>query len=189
MPRRDTSRTRILLFIILVTILLAYMVSFAISGINLKLDSAGPGPSLFTLDVSGKGGVEYEDYANAAPSLPSFDPAEGQWSFEGERLLDLGSHMQGLESHPPYHSNPFIEIELPSDATVDTYHKAVADLLGQGICRVGVFSPRPAEEYLPPHPIPGRTTESYVQVYGLLAVKSDNGSMRQCRDRFPPWPF
>jgi len=170
----------------LAAVLIIYAARFAAMQFWETENPSTPDLTDFTLEVYGEpGGTEFEDNAN--PTLPVFDPETGQWTLKGDRLDDFTSLVQGIEVGP-HGSSPFVIIDLPDSATVDVYRKAIASLSGQGICRVGVYSPAPAENLLPPYGNADWTPEGFVAVFRVLSVKQKSGVSQPCKDRFPAWP-
>jgi hypothetical protein len=99
---------------------------------------------------------------------------------------DLAEHIRGLDVGP-HGSSPFVIVRLPDDATVNDYRKALASAARQGICRIGVFSPAPAKEYLPPTGFGATLPQAYVPIYRIVSVKPDYLISTPCVDRFPAW--
>ena len=142
-------------------------------------------PKDFTLEVYGEpGGIEFEEGAN--PPLPLYEPETGQWSLGGNRIDDFAPLVQGLKVGP-HGSSPFVIVDLPESATVDVYRKAIASLASHGICRVGIFSPTPAENLLPTYENHDWPPKGFVAVFRVLSVKFDTGTSHECTDRFPAW--
>lgn len=181
------SRPRVYLLIILAALVLAYGTQYFAVEQTRSRYSQIPNPADFTLQLWGTTDHEYVD--GLVPELPIFDPETGFWLLEGNRIDDFAYLVQGLEIGP-HGSSPFVVVRLPTDATADTYRRAIASLVEQGICQIGVFSPFPAEEYLPPNLADADWLREgfYAPIYRVLSVKPDYLATRPCIDRFPAYP-
>lgn len=139
----------------------------------------------FLLQVYGEpGGVEYQRGDQA--ELPLFDPEHGSWTLDDQPLSEFVGQVEGL-GLGPHGSSPFIVIDLPDDATVEDYQKALASLSWHGICRVGVFAPKSNREFVTLRSDVARPDYTFVPVYRVLNVKFDTGASYECGDRFPAW--
>ena len=185
MLRKRISRTRVLLLVILVAILIIYGARIAATQLWITGNLDTIERKYFTLEVYGEpGGIVFEEGSN--PSLPLFEPETGQWILGEDRIDDFAPLIQGLEVGP-HGSSPFVIVDLPESATVGVYRKAIASLARHGICRVGIFSPAPAENLLPTYGNPDWPPKGYVAVFRVLSVKFDTGTSHECIDRFPAW--
>lgn len=179
------SRTRGLLLVILAAILLLHGARHLVSESWPVKQMSASEPTDFTLQVWGTDDFLFVD--DETPELPMFGPETGQWTLNGQPLADFVEVMRGLEVGP-HGSNPFVVVNLPPNATVDHYRRAIASLVEQGICQVGVYEPGPAAEYIPANAAnPDWPPQGYVSVYRVLSVEPDDLPAKGCEDRFPPW--
>lgn len=185
MLRKRISRTRVLLLVILVAILIIYVARMAAMQLWVTGNLDASDPKDFTIEVYGEpGGIVFEE--SSKPSLPLFEPETGQWNLGGDRIDDFDPLVQDLEVGP-HGSSPFVIVALPERATVGVYRKAIASLANHGICRVGIISPAPAENLLPTYGNPDWPPKGFVAVFRVLSVKFDTGTSHECIDRFPAW--
>ncbi len=183
---KQLGRTRLFLLVIFAAILIIYAARLVAMQLWATDNPDGPDLIDFTLEVYGEpGGIRFEENSN--PTLPVFEPETGQWDLGGELLGDFASQIQGFEVGP-HGSSPFVIVDLPENATVDVYRKAIASLARQGICRVGIYSPAPAENLLPPYGNPNWPPTRFVAVFRVSSVKQHSGVLEPCKDRFPAWP-
>ena len=185
MLRKRLGRTRLFLLVILVAILAVYAARVVAMRLWVTENLDAPDPTDFTLEVYGEpGGIVFEEGSN--PPLPLFDPETGQWNLGGDRLDDFAPLVRGIEVGP-HGSSPFVIVELPENATVGVYRKAIASLARHGICRVGINSTVPAKNPLPTYGNPDWPPKGFVAVFRVLSVKFDTGTNHECIDRFPAW--
>lgn len=185
MALKFNGSTRALL-VILAAILLIHLARFTTLHFWPPETERSQSPQDFTLAVYGDpGSVAFADGGSVA--LPQLDVASDQWTFVGERIFDFLPYMQALELDA-HGSHPYVIVRLSEGASVDDYRAAISSLAARGICRVGVLSPGPEENLLPPDKIAGnREPVTYVPVYRIMAVKDKSGVVQTCKDRFPAW--
>jgi hypothetical protein len=180
------GRTRLFLLVILAALLIMYAARFVAMQLWAAENPDAPDLMDFSLEVFGEpGGIEFA--TDSSPTLPVFEPETGQWNLGGDRLDDFASLVQGIEVGP-HGSSPFVIVDLPKSATVDMYRKAIASLAGHGVCRVGIYSPAPADNLLPAYENPDWPPTRFVAVFRVLSVKQHSGVSEACKDRFPAWP-
>lgn len=179
------SRVRGLLLVILAAVVIVHGTRIVATKLWLSQQTNVSNPTDFTLQVWGTEDLVFS--GGEVPELPMFQPETGQWTLGGQRLEDFTELVRGLEVGP-HGSNPFVVVNLPRSATADHYRQAIVSLTDQGICQVGVYSPNPAADYIPPNEAnPDWPPKGYVSVYRILSVKPDFLPSKECRDRFPPW--
>lgn len=179
------SRARGLLLVILAAVLILDGIWILGTKLWLPQQTTVSNPTDFTMQVWGTDDLVF--HGDEVPELPMFQPATRQWMLGGQRVEDFAELVRGLEVGP-HGSNPFVIVNLPTTATVDHYRQAIVSLSEQGICQVGVYSPKPAAEYFPPNEAnPDWPPEGYVSVYRIVSVKPDSLTLKKCEDRFPPW--
>jgi hypothetical protein len=185
MRRQLEIRTRTLLLIALAVIVAAQGLSLWLRLHQVDGDPDNSNDLNFLLEVYGEpGGVEYPE--GYRPELPRFNPSRGFWTFDGQPLSEFASYVEGLEVGP-HGSSPFVIIDLPDDATVGDYEKALASLTLHGICRVGVYAPLSNRKFVSLRPDSVPSDSIFVPVYRVINVKFDTGATHACVDRFPPW--
>lgn len=185
MLRKHLGRTRLFLLVVLAAILIIYAARFVAMQLWATENPDAPDLKDFTLEVYEEpGGIEFEENSN--PAFPLFEPETGQWNLGGNHLDDFTPLIQGIEVGP-HGSSPFVIVDLPENATVDVYRKAIASLARHGICRVGIYSPAPAENLQPTYGNPDWSPKGFVAVFRVLNVKFDTSTNHECIDRFPAW--
>ncbi len=180
------SRARGLLLVILAAVVIVHGTQFLATKLWFSQRTHVPNVTDFTVQVWGTEDLVFS--GDEIPELPMFKPETGQWTLAGQRVEDFAELVRGLEVGP-HGSNPHVVVHLPPSATADHYRQAIASLTEQGICQVGVYSPIPAAEYIPPNKAnPDWPPKGYVSVYRILNVRPNSLRSEECEDRFPPWP-
>ena len=105
---------------------------------------------------------------------PTFNPSNNRRLLDGRNLKSVSSFVEDADPEKlgPHSVGHLVLVNLPDEATIGTFRRALLALSSEGICRAAFLAATMS------------TSGDEGLVYVLTEVRSDEGQTTNCEDRF-----